>query len=611
MISKRNAAGASLLGQTAVILGLVFLFVCGALYTRHQSGSVTGNTVVVWLVVTVLFGAAVAGWWWLRPVRTPQAIRQWLWRRRWLWLLLVLSVLLRIPAWGTPPQDDGLEYYTDLFNACSNIRFDPSYLFENFRLANHPTWGMAMLAAIPEFFMRGNYNSFWVFHTLVALVAVAAAYDLLERDSGSRVTAFLGGLAVGSTPIFLGLTPHISVEPALGAFFLCLVWAYARQQWVLLVFTCALPAFSKELGIVLVAGFACGVCLTELLRQREPGFWKRVLAVLRQRGAQILLATCLVMAAFLLWYLLNPQWSWATRALEDSNGMLQFEFDPSYIVEKIQEYICTNFDWVLLVLCTVCLVVRRRGNYPPLPAYLGGIVVAIVFFQIVSVLAVTYTITRYNLAPELALCLLTVDVIVLTLQGRGRGVSLTCLAVLLTVQGYLTVDPLMKAVYPEIDTGAISMVRVKTDDHARHMSHYVIYNNQYSYLYKGLRKIFQTYSPEDHDIIVLGRDGFIYMQGYLWDMDRQDFAVQTDGNIMPISSYETGSSLPKALVAGELKAHAIILYSPTYVEQTPTPEEARAMIPDCYTNVQQWELSCGPAGKILYFTADLASVNPS
>ncbi|WP_204652494.1 hypothetical protein, partial [Gemmiger formicilis] len=64
------------------------------------------------------------------------------------------------PVWRrsksyTPPaaaKDTAVWKTKKLSAACETFSFDPGYLFSKFRLANHPTWGLAMLAAIPEFF---------------------------------------------------------------------------------------------------------------------------------------------------------------------------------------------------------------------------------------------------------------------------------------------------------------------------------------------------------------------------------------------------------------------------------------------------------------------------
>lgn len=600
----------SFLGQLAVVVLLALLFVCGGVYKYHRAGELTAGILLIPVCVAVLLVLLVAGWWWLRPSRPSRpGVWQWFWNKRWLWGLLVLTVLLRLPTWGTAPQDDGMEYYTALYNACSNFRFDPLYIFQNFRLANHPTWGMALLAAIPEFFMPGNYNSFWVLHTGLAMAASAGVYDLLLRQSGKRTVAFLGALTVGSTPIFLGLTPHISVEPALGAFFLCLVWAYSREYSLLTVFTCGLTALSKELGIVLVAGFVGGVFLSELWANRACGLLGAVRRMLSKPVNAILGGLCLVGGVFVLWYLFDPNLGWYTRAVNSESNLLTIALDPAYTWEKVQEFLFTNFDWLLVLVCLACLAVRglRKGPRTPLPSTLAGVLLAVLLFQCVSILAVTFTITRYNLAPEMALAFLAVSLVTLTLQGWGRGAVLAALAVAFAVQAYFTVDPVMKWLYPTIDTGAISMVRVKRDDRSRHMSHYVIYNNQYSYLYNGLREIFRAYAPQDNDLIILGTDGFIYLQGRLWDTSRQDYAAVYNNAVVPISSFETEVSYDTALEEQQLKEHAILLCSPTYADQTLTPEQARALIPGEYTNVEQHIQRCGPAGSIVYFTADLAA----
>lgn len=609
---KQNTWISPLLGEVAVILFLAFLFACGGAHKYNLAGELTGGILAIPLVLGLLFVAALVAWWLLHPQRPGVwELVRWMFRKRWVWLLLLLTVLLRLPSWGTWPQDDGMEYYTALYNACSNFQFDAAYIFQNFRLANHPTWGMALLAAIPEFFMPGDYNSFWVFHTAISLAMVAVVYDLLIPYRRVKpVTAFLAALVVGSTPMFLGLTPHVSVEPALGAFFLCMVWAYDRGYCLLLAFTCALTAFSKELGIVLVAGFFIGVFARELWLYRKRGVGAALRRLLQKPANALMVGLCLVGGVFLLWYLFDPNLGWYARAVQGEQSILSIALDPAYAWEKVQEYLFTNFDWLLILLCILCLVLRfhkkpKKGKKRrPLPSYLTGILMAIVLFQLVSILAVTYTITRYNLAPELALAFLCVTLICLTLQGNAKNLVLGILTVLLTVQSYLTVDPLMKLVYPQIDTGAVSMVRVKANDHERHMSHYVIYNNQYSYLYRGLREIFKLYSPGKYDLIVLGTDGFIYLQGQLWDPVAQDYAVVFNNYVASIATFETSGSFERALAADVLKEKAILLCSPTYADETLTPEEMRAMIPSVYTNVEQHEVDCGLAGKIVYFTAD-------
>lgn len=611
-IQKKQGWG-SLLGQAAVILLLVFLFCLGGTLTYLRTGGFSIHVGLIPVAAGLCLLASFAGWFRLQK---PD-LKGWFREKRWVLLLFVVMVLLRLPQWGTLLQDDGYTYYSILSAACEKFSFDPDYLFTQFRLADHPTWGLAMLAAIPEFFMPGDANSFFIFQMVVSLAAAGGVYDLLCRHTGCKQgVAFLGALAFGCSPMYLGMASYPSLEVGLSSFFICMVWAYSRRYYLLLLLTCALTATSKEFGIVLVFGFFVGVCIAEFCARREVGVAKRLWAVLKTPRIGVLCLSGLCMGLVIIAYLLNPALSWfdlRTVVQDHSATHLGYVgWSWSYSVYKLEELIFVNFDWLLLLLILVCLVWRRVRRMPALDSESGvlmlGTAVGGALYLFFSCLAVTYTLPRYSMVTELILVFCAVLLLVQTFSVRIQQIVNVLLAVLLAVQGYFCIDPVMKWWFPDVDTGGITMARVSQVD-GRHMGDYMVYNYQYSYLRRGLQDIFTRYDPAEYDFVVLDRDGWFYLTYLYWDYEDRSFCPVEGENTVQVREYETnetqGNAVAKALEAGILQDRAVITWSPTYEESTLTVEQARAMIPDCYTNVEQHEWDGGPAGKLIYFTADL------
>ena len=611
-IQKKQWLG-SLLGQATVILVLVFLFACGGTLTYLRTGGFSVHVGVIPLVAGLCLLAVLAGWVWLQKPNP----KRWLFENRWLFLMLAIMVLLRLPQWDTLLQDDGYTYYSKLSAACSSFSFDPGYLFSKFRLANHPTWGLAMLAAIPEFFMPGNADSFLVFQTAVSLAAAGGVYDLLRRHTGCKQSvAFLGALAFGCSPMYLGMVSYPSLEVGLSSFFICVIWAYSRRYYLLMLFTCVLTVTSKEFGIVLVFGFFVGALVGEFRARSEAGTGKRLWAVLKTPRIGLFCLTGLCMGLGIIAYLFNPALSWFDlRTVFQNHSATHLGYvgwSWSYSLYKLEELVFVNFDWLLLLIVLICLVWRRVRRMPALDPesviLMLGAVAGGVMYLFFSCLAVTYTLPRYSMVTELILAFCAVMLLAQTFHARVQQVGNTILALLLAVQGYFCIDPVMKWWFPDVDTGGITMARVSQVD-GRHMGDYMVYNYQYSYLRRGLQTIFTQYDPANYDFVVLDRDGWFYLTNLHWDYEDRIFRPQAGDTTVPVREYETstgqGNSVEAAQTAGVLREQAVITWSPTYEENTPTLEQAREMIPDCYTNVKQHEWDGGLAGKMIYFTADL------
>lgn len=616
-VSKRHggmptAMLQSICGQLALILLPVFLFAAGGVTAYRRTGDVSLKVMLLPVICGAVLLGFAGGWLALKQrggVHPLAALRS----NAALFAVLAVSLLLRLPQWGTTPRGDGAEYYGWMVQACSTFRFGIQEFIERFRLAAHPTWGLASLAAIPELFMGGNYNSFLVFQIGISLAAIYCVYDLLRRAAGCGAkTAALGAFAVGCAPMFLGLVSYPSLEIGMAVFFLYTLWAYSRQFYLLTLFCALLTVTSKEYGIVLLAGFFLGVVVAEYLESPAGPWTQRLRTALLKPRMVMLWLPGLMMGVGVIGFLLFTDRPWVDLGAVFGEGLAQDAPGNagsmvSFLLYKIKEVLFCNFGWLLVALLLLCLLWRHRSKADALPCALRKVLfgaagaAVLVTVMLAVALRLSYALARYNLVIQLLLLLCTVCLLCATLKERWRTVVLAGLSVLLAVQAYVTVDPLMTVAYPKVETGALPLARINYSG-GEHMGDYLVYNYHYTYLHDGVEEILQSHPPTEYDLVVLGKNNWLHLGIYLWNPETNRYSLEIVPGMKEIFLYQTGNdSFHTALAADELQDKAVLL--PSLLEAG--EQNGMAGIPPCYTNVQQHIWNGGLWGKIPYYTAEL------
>lgn len=625
-VKKRLFSRPDVWGQLLVVSTTVLLFMLGGIVSMYRRGAVPSpQGLAVFAVLcagflanALAFGAAMQGRW--RAEAGHSRLRPVL-------LLLGISLALRLPQWGSVPRNDSSEFTTELNRVCRDFVLTPAYWYDRFALIGHPSHGLASLAAIPEFFFPGSMNNIWLFQTAVSLGVVYCLYDLFARELGKK-SAFFGALLLGCSPMFLGLDSYFCMD--FGSVFLFYtMWAFYRKKYVLLVWYALLLAYSKEFGIVLLVGFFLGAFLYGFLFAAHGGLWQRVRTAARSPRLVLLCLTCLFGGLGILHYIFKAGWMVALSQGDSGSGHLGA--NTAYIRYKLFQCLCVNFGWLAAAVLLLCLITaalrawakkgREAALSPPLKLLAAGSVGAGILYFVFSCAVFTATLPRYNLVLEMLLFFWAFLAAAAVFGACGRAVRLltAAAAVLLTVQAYWTVDPVMHVVYPQVETGGIPLayLNFRESDTAKipnWLGDYIIYNAQYRYLDKCTLAILRAeHCDADTDIISAGFERGLALGGstreYWWDIEKQTFTMTAGPSTRsvqhPLTLAPGDGTLQQMYEAGELHASAIILLPPSLQGDAAVQAELESAFPDFYTVVRQGEASFRPAGAMRYYRVSL------
>lgn len=552
-------------------------------------------------------------------------------------VLLAAALVLRLPQLGSMPRNDGAFYYAWLCKACRDFDLALGYWLDHFALADHPTYGLVSLAALPEFFFPGNLGNIWLFQTALSLGAVYCLYDILERELGAK-RACWGALLVSCAPMFVGLDSYFQTDFGLAVFFFYVMWAFYRKKYVLLAWSSLLLVWTKEFGVVLLVGFFLSMFLYSFAARYTGGFRQRLHRAVHDARLVWLCLLCLVNGLSILYFM--SQTSWLNRGKNGAGQSIwsHIGWDLGYTGYKLVEWLSVNFVW-LAAVPLLWLAVRalradagKKAGTPHLPAELRLLAVGSagggILYFLFSCITITATLPRYNLVLEvLAFFWAFLAVVVLGWPDKRLFRPLAAaFCALLAVQAYWTVDPVMHALYARVETGGIPMVDLNAKDVAWFnrgdwyappgwLGDHCMYNAQYRYLDICLREMLTAENYDENvDIVRVGSEQGIQLgggaesDGYYWDREKKRFTFMPGENALPLQALELSADsdqLQQKYAEGTLRKRAIIVLPPSIFGAAAIQQEFEKNLPAFYTNVQRREIRHLPAGVLTYYTADL------
>lgn len=621
---KKWGPSYDILRQLRLVLLPLWLFYAGGIVAENRGsdtfvsqGCLTGVILLaLWILTFVLARKA--------HDHPKIMVKVWTAKHRDLLLVLVISLLLRLPQYGTMPTNDSMAYYQSLYNICQNFTFGLDYFINSFRLAAHPSYGFALLAAIPELFRPGNFNNIWLLQTTLSLLAIACVYDLLHRQKRiDSKAAAAGALAFSASSMFLGLDTYFQLDFGVSVAAIYVIWSFYRRKYILLLASALLLVLSKEFGITVLVGFLVGVFVYYLVCVARGSFGQRILQALRE---PLFLSTgiaCLIVGVVLLWYLFASGFAWinilATSQERDETALAWIGWDNAYFFYKLKQLFTSNFFWLEAALLLFCTIWRRSHHVKPLPkaakTLLAGCLGAGVLYFFFSCMLVTYSIYRYNLVLELLFCFATIIMLVFTFPKRTGRIVCYALAAVLGVQAYLTIDPIMAATNYGVRTGGWTLVHMGYEEDS-YIGDYAIYNYQYTYLSRCLRKILKSEEFDEKTILAAcpydNGATLDNREWYGWDTEKQDWSMDLT-NSAPIDSFETKADCTNLRTGLEIyeedKDHIIVIFTPSLSSdnyETLRLYALSQMLGRTH-NIEEKQVSDGIYGTLHYITADIGA----
>ena len=492
-------------------------------------------------------------------------------KRRWkigCILVLIYTIIIRLPQFGDIPRFDGLAYYNMLTEACRNYDFTFSGFLNGFRMASHPTQGYMGLLAIGKFLDPSGYTGIMVINLILSVITSYCVFmifrKLIKGVSWKYITAV--SVLMTSVPSYLGTFSYLNPDTGLIYFFFMAVYCMLYSRYLLMIFSLLLLALTKETGMLMAASYLTGMALWLIWEKRQlikNGMTKRRLFYTGFAG--ILLLLIAVTGIYVV--LGGTVWNYQRDEIAYFGTI---GFHPEFIAFKLKEYFLLNFSWIavlLIIAGLICLWIKRRELLfrSREKAVLCGILFSYMVIAVFYCLYVNFPHPRYTIILDMILWMTAVGVsgkvVAVLIKERGwkefvyRRVALG-MCILLMFQVYMTIDPISILSFTNNPTGAGWLLDIYSEFIGwTGGGDATVYNNQYRYLARAYDYILRdVHYNEKMDVIMF--DGLDELDDPFWDMKKQKRSFEENNDTIVISSI-TGGELEKT---EEKKDQAVFIH---------------------------------------------------
>lgn len=626
MIQKKEKSY-DILKQIMIIATVIFAFMTSACIGKFgQMNQHKAAFIVTAAIDLVLLGA----WSWVGTrfgdrLLSSRKYAKKVWRDN-KGILIVLSYCFatRIVQLGDTPRWDALTYYRVFRDACNSFDFTfPSFL-TNFSLAFHPTLGYAGLAAIGEFLAPESYVGVLWMQLVLHLIMGVCLYRIFQKvlPRCSWIYHTLGTCIALSTPLMLGTFSYFHPDAGTVYFFIFVVYSYLYKKTFLMFFSMLLLVETKEIGSIIIAGFALGVLLGKILiTDKEKSAGKRFLSFFKEPLGISCMAAALFLAVYFALFLKSGGIIWN---IGDGNkeGFSTFTFQPAFVVYKWKQFFVLNFNWIVwgenLLLTAVFGIKVLLGRRDKRRIYHKDAVLGI-FFAAFSQMVfysfyITYTLPRYHVLIDFCGVILLVIFIGavmaelseeverhIVLKYRLLYIAAFGTGTLFLGQAYTTIDPVSLAVFRNETTGNSRIVRA---DYLGSIIQrdFCVYNHQYTYLNKAYDMVLRDAGYyEGMDVLIWNSvvNDEIFSCGYSWDMEEQKRTLKSGDGIITINGVER-EMIDKGEVL--LQSEAVFILTPQFIV---SEEYAENYLKKYYEIRYKGYVDVPFGGKVTFYVCDL------
>ena len=401
-------------------------------------------------------------------------------------MLIIVSILIRLPMIGTFQRWDAGEYFYTVGTSVQDYTFTLQNFLYNFSVAYHLNYGFTSFIAIPLFFSSRSVLAITVWQILFSVLAVMALYRIFRivfRFTRSR--SAVAATVIGNVPIFLGLSAYCTPDYFIVLFFIFALYFQAREWHVLEVFMLVMMCFTKENAALIVLGYygvriVCRFVFVNLSRAQELKTFadkKRYHELVIQNAAQtveeiedaegipsssecvndyvdrfddcyevrkkrdkvslkqrIRLAThtsdfwvALTVGILFVVAMLLKGANWADKVSASGAAPATLSIEKPYIYMKIKQYLGSNFAWLIFVYFLVAfknIIIDRKWKNLKGTGWLvfGGMCGALAMFMAFGLFFHVSPLERYNTFFAVGLAFITVAVMGVDIVNRSSYV---------------------------------------------------------------------------------------------------------------------------------------------------------------------------------------------
>lgn len=531
--------------QLLILVLPILFFLTSAVISKWTKGQAEGflGSIITVLILDGIYAVCWGIWLAQRMDFSSRRKKQ---GRRWLFVVLLYTIGIRMVQIGDIQRWDASAYYIAIRNGCDSFIFTLGSFLKGFSVASHPTWGYLGILGIGEFLFEGRVEAVQFINLILTVLCVYCLYCIMEKLLPEKDDKFiaLSVIVLSSLPAFAGTFSYCNPDMGVAFFSIFMIFCYIRKKWILLLFCILGAVTSKETGVLAVAGFAAGVFLCRL-KSGNGNLLQKVRYAMEDYLCREVLVVGICGLAAVTVYLANGGGIWNLQS-ESKAEFSTFRVIPSFIWNNMKQFFLLNFNWISTLLAAGCVgktvwEKKRKGidrapfQYPELAmGLLGAFLVNILFYC----LYITFTLARYHIIIDILWNMLMLFCIGRYMDRyKLRNLILSVYAVCLVCQAYVTVDPVSKAAFITHDTDGGTIL---TTQHPREdllaitTGDYSVYNHQYNYAAEAIEQILRDVDYHEGMNILSFTPTEMQINGILWDEQKDELTYDSSSTTIPL-----------------------------------------------------------------------------
>jgi len=414
-------------------------------------------------------------------------IKKWFNENNIIVLIILGFVLLSLEVTNSWLMWDAWQYYA---GASTNIQemiktFDVNFSsVYNLYLAKHATLGYSLWVIFFQL-IKESVVSVQIADITLAVISIYAYYQILRKLLGKKYSNGILALVAAPyafSPFVLGIIGNINIDSVTMYFAIIFIACSLYQFECFELIFATLFCFTKETAVIYYVAYIVAKIVCEYSFYQSFSLLK-----LLKFGFTNIKNYIYAMPVFLwgILYMSNPNGGWGggEASLWNNEGWNCFGISADVISMKLKQIFFLNFNWVfwIVIIVGIFLLFMKRTTIEKdtlnklIPICIMGLAV-IVF----GCLYITYILPRY-IVPIIPIIYLVSSVLIGDIEKKFFYRWNALLSVLLLIQCFVVIDPVMKSMYSSMPIGYSGHERIYWVGNEDRFDDHIVYNRQNIY----------------------------------------------------------------------------------------------------------------------------------
>lgn len=431
----------------------------------------------------------------------------------------IFIVVLELLQFDIVPKYDASLYYGSFVRGAEAFNMDLLTYIGAF-VCWKWVQGLALFIAPFEFLLPGQMIGVYIGNVIITIITMYFLYEILN-DIFVKIHPVISALTcviLFLCPYELGLFAYLNMDSHLALFGIWLIYAQLKKNDYLTAFCGYLLAFTKITGLCFYVFYLIMIAGMDILRRTEGNLIKNFVSWFSVKKVVLwILPAVLFLMSLIIGDYFTIQNFYGTYVAEST---LKFTVDIATL-DTIMQVFGYGFRWLILILLLVALCVYSFKKKKRILRAEGKVVYSALFFAMMFVFGVLLLYNADANCPRYTAIMnimytFFVPLIVMILWDRNvfKLIGISVFSVIMLVQTYWTIDPIIIGTTTSINMGKTNLYRLAVPSDLREGMNiganfgygYPVegdiytYNYQYSYYDPLLNTLFREINPTADDV---------------------------------------------------------------------------------------------------------------